>query len=85
MPNSALVQVAFAHAYLLQGDNVKALAAAQKANSIDLTLLPSFYYLGSALVANGQYQDAIKPLTDLSHLYAKGWGRRMPCSGRPRP
>jgi tetratricopeptide (TPR) repeat protein len=62
MPNSALVQVAFAHAYLLQGDNAKALAAAQKANKTDLTLLPSFFYLGSALVANGQYQDAIKPL-----------------------
>ena len=62
MPDSALVQVAFAHAYLLQGDNVKALAAAQKANKTDLTLLPSFYYLGTALVANGQYQDAIKPL-----------------------
>ena len=62
MPDSALVQVAFAHAYLLQGDNTKALAAAQEANKTDLTLLPSFFYLGSALVANGEYQDAIKPL-----------------------
>jgi tetratricopeptide (TPR) repeat protein len=62
MPESALVQLGFAEAYLLQGDNVKALAAAQKANSIDLTLLPSFYYLGEALVENGQYQDAIQPL-----------------------
>ena len=62
MPDNALVQVAFAHAYLLQGDNAKALDAAEKANSTDLTLLPSFYYLGSAYVANEQYTEAIKPL-----------------------
>lgn len=62
MPNSALVQLAFARAYLLQGDDVKALTAAQKANSIDLTLLPSYYYLGAAEVANEQYQNAVQPL-----------------------
>ncbi len=62
MPNSALVQLAYAQAYLLQGTNAKALAAAQKANSIDLTLLPSYYYLGKAFIANEQYADAIRPL-----------------------
>jgi tetratricopeptide (TPR) repeat protein len=62
MPDSALVEVSFAQAYLLQGNNTKALEAAQKANSIDLTLLSSYYYLGAAFIANGQYQDAIKPL-----------------------
>lgn len=62
MPESALVQLAFAQAYLLQDNNAKALAAAQKANSIDLTLLPSYYYLGGAYIANAQYADAIKPL-----------------------
>ncbi len=62
LPDSALVPLAFAQAYLLQGDDVKALAAAEKANSIDLTLLPSYYYLGTAYVANGQYAEAIKPL-----------------------
>jgi tetratricopeptide (TPR) repeat protein len=62
MPDSALVQVAFAQAYLLQGNNSKALEAAQKANSTDLTLLPSFYYLGAAYIANEQYEDSIKPL-----------------------
>ena len=62
MPDSALVPVAFAQAYLLQGNIPKALEAAKKANSIDLTLLPSSYYLGAAYLANGQYQDAIKPL-----------------------
>lgn len=62
MPDSALVQLAFAQAYLLKGDDPKALAAAQKANSIDLTLLPSYYYLGDALIANDKYADSIKPL-----------------------
>ena len=62
MPDSALVQLALAQAYLLQDSNAKALAAAQKANSIDLTLLPSYYYLGSAYIANEQYAEAIKPL-----------------------
>lgn len=62
MPDSALVQLAYAKAYLLQGDNAKALAAAQQANSIDLTLLPAYFYLGSAYVAADDYADAIKPL-----------------------
>jgi tetratricopeptide (TPR) repeat protein len=62
MPDSALVQLAYAQAYLLDGDNAKALNAAEKANSIDLTLLPSYLVLGQAYVVNGQYQDAIKPL-----------------------
>ncbi len=56
------MQVSFAQAYLLQGNNPKALEAAQKANSTDLTLLPSYYYLGAAFIANGQYSDLIKPL-----------------------
>jgi tetratricopeptide (TPR) repeat protein len=62
MPNSALVQLGYARAYLLKGDNEKALAAAQKANSIDLTLLQSYYYLGSTYIANAKYKEAIKPL-----------------------
>ncbi len=62
MPDSALVQLALAQAYLLGGDNVNALAAAQKANSIDLTLLPAYYYLGSAYLANRQYPEAAKSL-----------------------
>jgi tetratricopeptide (TPR) repeat protein len=78
MPNSALVQLGFAQAYLLSGDNTKALAAAQKANSIDLTLLPSFFYLGEALVVNGQYADAIKPLeTYLIYQPADGSAEEM--------
>lgn len=62
MPDSALVQLAYAEAYLLAGDNVEGLAAARKANSIDATLLPAYYFLGYADSANERYADAIKPL-----------------------
>lgn len=62
MPDSALVQLGFAQAYLLQGDEAKALDAAEKANSIDLTLLPAYYYLGRIYVADDQYAAAMKPL-----------------------
>ncbi len=47
---------------MLAGDEVKGLEAAKKANSIDQTLLPSYYYLGLAYSAIGQFSAAIKPL-----------------------
>lgn len=62
MPDSALVQLGYAEAYLLGGDNVQGLAAARKANSIDQTIVTTYYFLGYAYSANGQYADAIKPL-----------------------
>jgi len=62
MPGSALVPLGFAQAYLLQGDNASALEAAQKANSIDLTLLSSYYYLGRAYIVSGKYAEAVRPL-----------------------
>lgn len=62
MPDSALVQLAYAQAYVLSGDEAKALTAAQKANTIDATLLYSYYYLGYAYSLNGNYADAIAPL-----------------------
>jgi len=62
MPGSALVPLGFAQALLLQGDNAGALEAAQKANSIDLTLLPSYYYLGRGYIVNEEYAEAVRPL-----------------------
>jgi len=62
MPDSALVQLGYARAYLVQGNTDKGLSAAQQANQIDLTLLPAYFVLGQAYVANAQYSDAIKPL-----------------------
>ncbi len=73
LPDSALVQLEFAQAYLLKGDDPKALAAALKANSIDLTMLPSYYYLGAAYVANERFADAIKPLQTYL-IYEQGDG-----------
>jgi len=74
MPDSALVQLGFARAYLMQGLNVKALSAAQQANQIDLTLLPSYYVLGEAYTLNQKYGEAIKPL-ETYLIYVKKDGR----------
>ena len=62
LPNNALVQLAYAQAYLLTGDAAKMLVAAKKANEIDVTILPAYYYLGQAYLLNQQYPDAIKTL-----------------------
>ncbi|MFH1185060.1 MAG: tetratricopeptide repeat protein [Chloroflexota bacterium] len=62
MPESALVQLGFAQAYLMQGNTARALAAAQAANSIDRTLLPAYYYLGRAYIENDEYDQAVQPL-----------------------
>ncbi len=62
MPYSALVQLGYAQAYMLNDDNARGLAAAQKANSIDQTLLPAYLLLGYGYSAEGQYAQAIQPL-----------------------
>lgn len=62
MPGSALVQLSYAQAYLMQGNNSRALQAARRANATDLTLLPAYLYLGRAYMASGQYKQAIEPL-----------------------
>jgi tetratricopeptide (TPR) repeat protein len=62
MPDSALVQLGFARAYLMQGLNAKALTAAQQANQTDLTLLASYSMLGEAYMLNLKYSEAVKPL-----------------------
>ncbi len=62
MPDSALVQLGYARTYLAMDEPDKGLAAAQKANQIDLTLLAAYSVLGQAYMENGQTQEAIKPL-----------------------
>lgn len=62
LPDSALVQLGFAQAYLLNGDNARGLEAAKKANSIDQTLLPAYLLLGYGYSAEQNYAEAIKPL-----------------------
>ncbi len=62
MPYSALVQLGYAQAFLLNKDNAQGLEAAQKANSIDQTLLPAYLLMGYGYSAEGQYAEAITPL-----------------------
>ena len=62
MPTSALVQLGYTRAYLLQGDAPRALRAAQKANTIDRTMLEPYYYLGRLSVETREYEKAIEPL-----------------------
>lgn len=62
MPTSALVQVGFAQAYLMQGNASKALTAAERAYAIDKTMVPVYYYLGRAYMAKEAYDKAIQPL-----------------------
>ena len=62
MPSSALVQLGYTRAYLLQADSPRALRAAQKANTIDRTMLEPYYYLGRLSVETGDYEKAIEPL-----------------------
>ncbi|HEY5983678.1 MAG TPA: tetratricopeptide repeat protein [Anaerolineales bacterium] len=62
MPNSALVPLERARLYFMQGQDARALSAAQKANSIDKTLLPAYFLLGRGYVAAAKYADAIPPL-----------------------
>lgn len=62
MPDSGLVQMGYARAYYLLGDEAKALQAAQKANQIDRTLLPIYYIQGQIYIAQANYREAIKSL-----------------------
>jgi tetratricopeptide (TPR) repeat protein len=71
LPNSAQVQYDYARVYLAQGNTAEGLAAAQRANQIDLTMLPDYLLLGQAYVANDQFSDAIQPLETYT-TYAPG-------------
>src|SRR5574340_148089 len=62
LPNSVLVQLGFARAYLLQNSPTRALNAAERAYKIDKTALPVYYYLGRAYIDTGAYEKAIEPL-----------------------
>ena len=61
-PESALVHLYLAQTYLAMERNAEALEAAQKANALDLTLLPAYLALGQAYEANAQVDKAVGPL-----------------------
>jgi tetratricopeptide (TPR) repeat protein len=62
LPNSALVQLTYAQAYLSMGDHASALKYAQKANELDITLLPAYLLLGETSLATGQPAQALTAL-----------------------
>lgn len=62
LPDSPLVYEYRARVRLAQGDAEAALADAQLANQLDLTLLPAYLTLGEALQANGRYGESVDPL-----------------------
>ncbi|MGC8856062.1 MAG: tetratricopeptide repeat protein [Anaerolineae bacterium] len=62
LPNSALVQLTYAQVYLSIDDNANALKYAQKANELDITLLPAYLILGQTSLAAGQPAQALHAL-----------------------
>jgi tetratricopeptide (TPR) repeat protein len=62
LPGSALVQLTYAQVYLSLDDNASALKYAQKANELDLTLLPAYLILGQTSLATGQPAQALTAL-----------------------
>ena len=61
-PDSALAYLYLADAQLAQGENEAALASAQHANQVDLTLIPVYLALARAYIATGQGDLAISVL-----------------------
>ena len=61
-PDSALIQYEYARAYLALDEPERALTYAQRANELDITMLPVYLALGYAYTANGQTDEALKSL-----------------------
>ncbi|WP_298008371.1 MULTISPECIES: tetratricopeptide repeat protein [Anaerolinea] len=62
LPDSPLVALARGEAYLALGEVDAALEQAQRANTLDLTLLPAYRLLGAALLEKGEAEQAVEPL-----------------------
>jgi tetratricopeptide (TPR) repeat protein len=61
-PDSALIQYEYARAYLALDEPERALTYAQRANELDITMLPAYLLLGYAYTANDQTEEALKAL-----------------------
>ena len=61
-PDSGLANLYLANAQLAQGENFAALASAQRANQIDITLIPVYLALARAYIATGQSEQAVSVL-----------------------
>lgn len=62
LPDSPLVALARGEAYLALGEVDAALEQAQRANTLDLTLLPAYRLLGTVLLEKGEVEQAVEPL-----------------------
>ena len=65
-PNSALAWLYLADAQLALNENNTALVSAQKANQIDITLIPVYLTLAKAYIATGQGEKAVSVLQTYS-------------------
>jgi tetratricopeptide (TPR) repeat protein len=65
-PDSALAYLYLANAQLTLGENSSALASAQRANQIDMTLVPVYLALARAYIAAGQSEKAVGALQTYS-------------------
>ncbi len=61
-PDSALVYYYLAEAQLGLGENAAALESAQRANQMDITLIPVYLALAQAYIATGQSEQAVSVL-----------------------
>lgn len=61
-PDSALAYYYLAEAQLALGENAAALESAQRANQIDITLIPVYLALAQAYISNGQGEQAVSVL-----------------------
>lgn len=62
LPGSPWVYFLRGLAYMAQGDATQALEQANRANQLDLTMLPVYRLIGQALQANGKVVESIVPL-----------------------
>ena len=79
-PDSALAYLYLADAQLALGENDAALQSAQRANQIDMTLIPVYLALAQAYIATGQSEQAIGVLQTYT-IYAPNDSQRLSRAG----
>ena len=80
LPDSPLVYYGLARAYAMQGDIGTALENAEKAYSLDITLLPLYLLRGELYLQQERYDDALKALMTYA-TYETSSGRALALIG----
>jgi tetratricopeptide (TPR) repeat protein len=62
LPDSPLLYLRYAQVYLFMGESALAVANAEQANALDITMLDTYRVLGNAYLANDQPAAAVEPL-----------------------